>query len=182
MKKNFPSAILLILLIACSSKPNYEPASYYHPHQLDSLKTSIITYLFEAPPYTSMRDRFDREHWEFYSTTASRFELKKLYKTDDGKHFFYVVRPSPYPDKKRGVGGYFFVDDKFKLNGFREVFVTPILPEADVKGRCEIMFDEMVNGGLEKYFSMKTYVQWPNEVSYYDTTTYEWKLKPGAIE
>ena len=66
----------------------------------------------------------------------------------------------------------------FQLTGFCEVFVTPILPEADVKGRCAFLFDEMVKGNIDQFLTMESYVQWPNPVSYYDTITYEWKLKP----
>jgi len=26
---------------------------------------------------------------------------------------------------------------------------------------------------------METYIQWPNEISYYDSIAYEWKMKAG---
>ncbi len=173
----------LIFMVACSSQNSYSPDTYYNLHAQDSLKTRIVTYLFEAPPYTAMKDRFKNEHWEFYSNKASKFELNKLYiNKKDGKHFFYVVRPAAYANQNRGVGGYFYVDKNFQLKDFREVFVTPVLATADVKGRCAFMFDEMVKNNIEKYLPMKTYVQWPNKVSYYDTTTYEWKTIPGALE
>jgi hypothetical protein len=60
----------------------------------------------------------------------------------------------------------------------REVFVTTAQPEKDIKEKSAFLFDEMVKGDITKYLSMTTYVQWPNEASYYDTLTYEWKLKP----
>ena len=66
----------------------------------------------------------------------------------------------------------------FQLTDFIEVFVTSILSEADVRGRSVFLFDEMVKGDIKKYFEMESYIQWPNPVSYYDTVTYEWKLKP----
>ena len=173
----------LVLMIACSTKPSNNPATYYNLHQQDSLKTRIVTYLLDAPPYTKMMDRFEMRHWDFYSTKASRFELSKLFiDKKDGKHFFYVVRPAPYPNQNRGVGGYFYVGKNFQLKGFREVFVTPILSTAEVKGRCAFLFEEMVNHNVEKYLSMETYVQWPNKISYYDTITYEWKAIPGALQ
>jgi len=178
MKKFFFAS--LVLIAGCKPKDPYAPSTYYNLHQQDSVKTRIVTYLFEAPPYTSMKDRFEKKHWEFYSTKAALFQLNKLYINKEGKHFFYVLRPAPYPNQNRGVGGYFFVDKNFKLKGFREVFVTPILPEADIKGRCAFLFDEMIKNNIEKYYPMKSYIQWPNVVSYYDTLTYEWKLKPGA--
>ncbi len=65
------------------------------------------------------------------------------------------------------------------LTHFREAFVTPVLSDAEVRGRCTFLFKKMVEGDLEKYLTMQTYVFWPNEATYYDTVTYEWKLKPG---
>ncbi|MBY0433023.1 MAG: hypothetical protein K2U26_02830 [Cyclobacteriaceae bacterium] len=174
--------ILLILLVAisgCGNKNQYDPARYYDAQRQDLLLTQIVTYIFEAPPLTSMKDRFKPEHSSFYSSKTRFFTLEKLYKAPDGTHYFYLIRPAPHPTEKRGVGGYFKVDDKFSLYDFREVFVTPMLPEADVKGRCSFLFDEMVKGTIEQYLLMPSYVQWPNEISYYDSTTFEWRLKPG---
>ena len=176
--------ILLILFVSssCNNKPKGDPTRYYNLYQLDSLKTSIVTYLFDAPPYTQMKDRFDLQHRNYYSSVASKFEINKLFIAKDGRHYFYAVRPSPYPKKNRGVGGYFYVDRKFLLRGFRELYVTPVLTEEEVKGRCAFLFQEMINDNLKEYLPMETYVQWPNEISYYDSITYEWKLKPGAVE
>ncbi len=182
MKRTILISFPLILLLACNKKPKDDPAKYYNLYQLDSLKTSIVTYLFDAPPYTQMIDRFDVKHREYFSNAATRFELMKLFISADGKHFFYMIRPSPYPKKNRGVGGYFYTDSKFRLTGFRELYVTPILPEEDVKGRCSFLFQEMIDSKLKDYLAMETYIQWPNKISYYDTITYEWKIIPGAIE
>ena len=97
---------------------------------------------------------------------------------NNGTHYFYLVRPAPNPKEKRGVGGHFKMGKDFQLTDFCEMVVTPVLPEEEVKGRCAFLFDEMVKGSLDKYLLMESCVQWPNPVSYYDTITYDWKLKP----
>jgi hypothetical protein len=182
MKQSIFISFPLILLFACNQKPKDDPTKYYNVYQLDSLKTSIVTYLFDAPPYTQMKDRFDIKHRSYYSGMASQFDLNKLVVAEDGKHYFYIIRPAPYPKKNRGVGGFFYVDSAakgFQLKGFRELFVTPILPEEEVKGRCSFLFQEMIDNKLKDYLPMETYIQWPNKVSYYDSTSHEWKLKSG---
>jgi hypothetical protein len=171
----------LVILASCKSKDKYDVARYYDLHQQDSLLTSMVTYLFVAPPYTAMKDRFKPEHYEFYSKANQKFSILRYYKAEDGTHYFYIMRPSSKVNEKRGVGGYFKMDKNFKLKGFREVFVTPILPEAEVKGRCAFLFEEMINHNIEKYLPMEMYIQWPNKISYYDTATYEWKAIPGAL-
>lgn len=174
---------LLVLMAACNSKSPNDPATYYNLHQQDSLKTRIATYLLDAPPYTAMKDRFESKYWDFYSKKASRFEINKLFvDKKDGKHFFYVLRPASKTNENRGVGGYFYVDKNFQLKDFHEVYVTPILPAAEVKGRCAFLFDEMVKNSIEKFLSMEMYVQWPNKITYYDTTTYEWRPIPGSLK
>ena len=67
------------------------------------------------------------------------------------------------------------------LTDFREVFVTPLLTDDEVKKRGGFLFDEMVKTrNIDQYVSMKTYIQWPNELSTYDTAKYEWtwRVKP----
>ncbi len=174
------TAIATLALSACSTKDKYDVARYYDLHEQDSLLISIVTYIFEAPPYTQLKDRFEDKHRPFYSKSSVQFSILKYYIADDGMHYYYVMRPGWRPSDKRGAGGYFKLDKNFKLKNFREVFVTPMLPEEEVKGRCAFLFDEMVNHSLNKYLNMPTYVQWPNAITYYDSSIYQWQLKPGA--
>ena len=175
MKSTFSLVAAFVLIIGCSSRDRYDPLRNLDVAQRDSVLTGIVTYVFVAPPYTSMKDRFQLQHRHFYDSLRTRFSLEKYFVALDGTHFFYLVRPAPKVTEKRGVGGYFKVSSRH-LTGFREVFVTPILPENEVKGKCAFLFDEMVKGNIEKYLGMEAYVQWPNKISAYDTTAYEWKM------
>jgi hypothetical protein len=179
--KSILFVLLSVFALGCSTKSKYDVARYHDLAEQASVLTSIITFIFTAPPYTSMEDRFKAEHRKFYTALTPKFSIQQYFVADDGRHFFYVIRPSPKVDEKRGVGGYFKMDDHFRLTGFREVFVTPIMPEDKVKTQCAFLFDEMVKGDVEKYLTMETYVQWPNSISYYDTTTYEWKMIPEKV-
>jgi hypothetical protein len=179
-------ALLATLLLgACSTKDKYDVARYFKPQEQDAVLTSIVSYVFVAPPYTEMKDRFKDNHRGFYSEAASRFSIVKYYIADDGTHYFYIIRPGPKSTEKRGVGGYFKMDkgDKnYELKEFHEVFVTPVMPEADIKDRCSFLFDEMVHHTIDKFLPMSTYIQWPNQITYYDTITYQWKMRPGKAQ
>src|SRR5262245_31280742 len=96
-----------ISLIACSSKKTYEVDSYYDKGQSDELLTSIISYIFIAPPYVAMPDRFKPQHRDFYYYQTNKFSFEKLYIADDSTYYFFLLRPAPRDDEKRGVGGYF---------------------------------------------------------------------------
>jgi hypothetical protein len=171
--------ILLVLLVSCTPKDKYDPAKFYDANEQAELLAGIVTYIFSAPPYTLMEDRFKAEHRIWYRQTSARlFKLDRLYVDHSGRHYYLVLRPGVTADDKRAAGGYFDVanENEMQFRNFHEAFVTPILPDSTVKERGRFLFDQMVKGDIEKYLKMKTYVQWPNAVSYYDSTTYEWKM------
>jgi hypothetical protein len=173
------ATVIILMVGACVKVDNYDVTSYYEKPEQDSVMASILNYIFIAPPYTLMKDRFEPRHRGFYVGATPRFSFIKYYVDKDGMNYFYVMRPTGNQKEKRGVGGHFKIDSQYHLTDFREVFVTPQLPESEVRGRCAFLFDEMVKGDVEKYLVMPSYAQWPNEVSFYDTVTYEWKFKPG---
>ena len=171
------SIALLILVAACSSQSNkYEPSHYYNEQECADLLSKIVTYIFIAPPYTAMKDRFKPQHKEFYDFHSQKFSLDQLYIADKNHHYYLVVRPGPSMDQKRAVGGYFDVTDDKQLTKFRETFVTPLLADSVATARGRFLFDQMVKGDLARQLKMSSYVQWPNKASYYDSATYEWKM------
>lgn len=126
-----------------------------------------------------MKDRFKPEHRVWYRQMSARlFKLDRLFVDDKGHNYYLVLRPGRSPQDTRAAGGYFDVADEKEMNfkNFRETFVTPILPDSMARERGRFLFDQMVKGDLEKYLKMKSYVQWPNPVAYYDSTIYEWKM------
>lgn len=171
-------SLFFVSLLSCTAGDPYQVSNYYNSEQQDQVLTGILTYILEAPPYTAMKDRFAPEHRFFYSKLTPRFSIEKYFKANDGTHYFYVIRPTANANEKRGVGGHFRMNENFQFTDFKEVFVTPPLPIAEIKGRCSFLFEEMIKGDIEKYLAMESYVQWPNVVSYYDTITYEWKMRP----
>jgi hypothetical protein len=172
----------LSLLWCCTPGEKYDVDEFYGPTEQDSVLAGIIAHIFTPPPYTANKDRFLPKHKNYYSMLVPRFRFTKCYIADDKTNYYLVLRPGPTVDQMRAVGGHFKIGAHFELTEFREVFVTPLLSEKDLKERSEFLFDEMVKGTLDPYLKMKMYVQWPNEISYYDTIDYEWKMKPDAVK
>lgn len=171
---------ILVVLSACATKSDdnkYDPSRYLDDDQRKEVLSGVVTYIFSAPKYTSMKDRFNPEHKHYYDSISQRlFSLDRFYADDHQRRYFLVVRPGSSPDVKRAVGGYFDLTADKQFKDFREAFVTPLLPDSVARGRGRFLFDKMVNNDLDKYVKMKTYAQWPNPISYYDTTLYEWKM------
>lgn len=177
MNRTSVGALLLLALAGCAGKPNYDVNAYYDLKEQDEILAGIVAHIFTPPLYVKKEDRLKPEHRQYYLSITGKFKISQYFVAKNGIHYFYVVRPAPGKDK-RGVGGHFRLGEDFTLSEFREEFVTPALPEEEVTGRCAFLFDEMVKGDLQKYLTMESFVQWPNKISYYDTTACEWKLKP----
>jgi hypothetical protein len=179
MKKICALLLFAFVIVGCSTKDKYDINRFYNKKEQDQIITSIITYIFSAPPYAKMEDRFDPKYKSHYSSLTSKFKMVKYFVADDSTHFFYLIRPSSVSTERRAVGGHFKIDKGFNLINFKEEFVTTVQSEKELTEKFGFLFDEMVKGNIDKYTLMKTYVQWPNDASYYDTISYEWKLKPG---
>jgi hypothetical protein len=169
--------ISIATLVGCSTKDKYDISRYYDLKEHKEIITSIITYIFTAPPYTKMADRFQAKHRSYYSSQISNFQILKYYVNEDSTHYFYITRPSSMSSEKRGVGGHFKLNKNYQLSLFKEEFVTTVMSDADLKNKAAFLFDEMVKANLNNYINMKHYVQWPNEITSYDTIKYEWVLK-----
>ncbi|MFN8342379.1 MAG: hypothetical protein U0V64_11975 [Cyclobacteriaceae bacterium] len=173
---------VLTAFFSCTRKSTYTPADLVHKAHADSLLTHIIAHVFTAPPYVSMSDRLKAEHFPYYRSIAFRFELDQLFIDKSGLYYYLVQRPGNKTDERRAVGGTFRLEGQSQLLDFREVFVTPILPFDELQTRSRFLFDEMVKGTIKPYLAMTSYVQWPNAASYYDSVSYEWKLRPEVVK
>ncbi len=172
--------VTLALLASCTVKDKYDPSTYYSLKDQDQILTSIITYIFMAPPYAEMKDRFKDKHRAFYSSQTRKFKILKYYVAPDSTHYFYLSRPSSIASEIRGVAGHFKLKSNFKLEDFKEEFVTPVMTESELV-KSAFLFDELVRGKLRNFISMPAYIQWPNEGTYYDSISYEWKLKQEVV-
>ena len=180
MKKYF-QFLFVALVWSCTPSDKYDVREYSDVIEKNSILPQIISYVFTAPPYVSLKDRFKPEHLSFYKAMQDRYSLYRYFISEDQTHYFYLIRPAN-ANENRVVAGHFRLDDKNQITDFREVFVTPVLPLSDLKNRCAFLFDEMVKGTITPFLKMPTYVQWPNPASYYDSSTYEWHLLSGIVQ
>jgi len=103
------------------------------------------------------------------------------YQADNGLHYFYLVRPAKSAQGNiRGVGGKFRLNALGEISSFKEIFNTPVASLPELQRRGKELFLKMINDGdLSDYLKHPDYVEWPNEMTYYDTVRHEWLIKPG---
>ena len=75
--------MLILLIASCSVKDRYDVARYHRVMEQDSVLTGIITYIYSAPVYTSMQDRFKPEYRNFYSSLTPKFSISQYFVADE---------------------------------------------------------------------------------------------------
>jgi hypothetical protein len=173
MKQFFLTSICLITLSCQPDK--YSVNAYFDKTQQDSLLTNIVTYIYSKAPQSDNETRFQPQFRKFYVAVLPKFSIQNYYIAPDSTHYFFVIRPVGGLPYKRGVIGRYKLGKKGMPTNFEEVVNTPHLEEKLVKERGKFLFTELIkNGNLDKYLSMKHYVEWPDANLVYDKKLNEW--------
>ncbi len=176
--------ILLISILGCTAfacKKKDDPLSYFTPSERDSLLTHIITYVYTRPPEATAQTRFKPSFKAYYVNHLHDFQFKKYFVSEEGIHYFYLIRPARGPQGNiRGVGGSFTLTETGEIVSFRELFNTPIGTQEELNAKGEELFNWLVHhGNVRNYLKNPDYIEWPDKMTYYDTLQYEWLIKPG---
>jgi len=174
MKRVLLTMLVCLALQSCK-KDKYAIDHYFDKAEQDSLLTNIITYIYIKAPQATDTTRFQPQFRKFYTSVLPKFSIEKYYVSQDSIHYYFVVRPVGNLAYKRGVIGKFRMGKDMKPVDFEEVVNTPHLDERVVKERGEFLFKELIkNGNLDKYLTMKHYVEWPDAHLTYDKKLNEW--------
>lgn len=181
--KNFFSLIYILWFSFCifSCGDKYDVDTYFEKGDKDSLLTDIITYVYVRPQYAEWNTRFDPKFRTYYVTQLGKFRFERYYRDDKGMHYYYLIRPARSAQGNiRGVGGTFKLNEDGKIIWFREVFNTPVAALPQLQERGQELFIRMVKtGNIDDYIKHPDYIEWPNDMTYYDTLRHEWLIKPG---
>ncbi|WP_259013947.1 hypothetical protein [Emticicia fluvialis] len=173
MKK---SLWIFICLIAVSCQADkYKVNHYFDTAQQDTLLTNIVTYIYSKAPQSTNQTRFQPRFRNFYVAALPKFSIENYYIGPDSTHYFFVIRPVGNLPYKRGVIGRYKLGKNLMPTNFEEVVNTPHLDEKLVKERGRFLFKELIKtGNLNKYLTMKHYVEWPDAHLVYDKKLNEW--------
>ena len=172
--------ICSIILLSGSCKTggdSFSISSYYQDNFADSLMVDIVTFIGRKPRLTDHITRHAPEHRKFYTEQAQSYRFKYFHVAQDSTHYYYIFRPARSPQGNlRGAGGKFRLDDRLRLYGFEEIFITPVLPEEELIEKGEKLFRELIlNGNVERYIANRDYIEWPDNRLKYDKIRNEWR-------
>lgn len=162
-------------LVGCHSKD--EVAYYFSGAERDTLLTNIITIISEKALYATDSTKFQARFRTQYVNRLPFFKFIHLTKDPSGVYTYLIDRPvAGRKDLHRGVVGTFTLKpNSTEIDQFEEVANTPHFDEETVKERGGFLFRELAKtGSLNKYFSMKHYVEWPDSALKYDKQKRTW--------
>lgn len=155
----------------------YDPAKTFTTAQKDTLLVNMITFIHKRPEAAINRDRTDPAFRKYYVDQLGRYKLVYHQQAPDSTHWFYLIRPARSASgDERGVGGRFRTDAAMGLVEFEEIFNTPVLPEAELKAKGLMLFQEMMDkGNVDAYQGERSLVEWPDGRLKYDRQRREWR-------
>lgn len=124
-----------------------------------------------------MRTRTNAEFRDYYIESAQQFEYVYHHMTEDGVHYFYLIRPARNLERShRAVGGKFTTNEKLELVTFEELFNTTIMSDRVLREKGLLLFEEMIeSGNVDRYLSDQNLIEWPDHRLKYDKEMREWR-------
>jgi hypothetical protein len=177
-------ATLLVVFSSCSK--GYKPNNHLTVQEQDEVMWKIIRYLAKPPEGLTKPERFYKGYDPYYEQQKSRHRLD-AYFIDGDHHYFLISRPAPSITEKRvATGGKLKLSPEGNLSEYEEVFRTWKMKDADLKRKAGKLFALMVKGeSLEKYRTKFTapeeYIEFPDDVNYYDKEEREWKQRQAPL-
>ena len=150
--------------------------------KMDANLWAMMRYLGKPPEGLTPPERFYPGYDSHYVAQMKLHVIDAWYKDGD-MNYFLVSRSAPSVTKKRvATGGKVIFDEEGKIKEYEEMFRTWRLAPDTLKKRAIILFDKMVKGEPLRFYETKysnglEYIEFPDEVNYFDKEERAWKVK-----
>lgn len=190
MKTQFSSSFFLFCVVltgfvlwGCQKGNPYDVSMYFSDNERDTLLANIITYTSgyakDATNATRFEPRFRRE----YVSRLPQYTFADYFVSPDSTHYFFITRPVGGGGMyRRGVGGKFKMGPNLRPVQYEELWCTPhFQSDSMVLERGGFLFKAMIKeGNIDRYVTMKHYVEWPDSTLVYDKKIQEWVVPAKA--
>jgi len=175
--------ILVLIMAACKREQAYNVESHLSDTQKTELMNKIIRYVARAPEGLTFEERFYPAYDTFYLKQAALHKFEAYY-INGNEHYFLVSRRAPsLADKRVATGGRFTLKSN-EINAYEEVFRTWKMVPDTLQKRGLFLFEKMVQGESLVAYQTKNsngteYIEFPDDITYYDKTARRWRTKTG---
>lgn len=181
MKTQFSNSFFLFFVLVgvgfwgCQGNP-YQVETYFTDTEKDTLLVNIITYTSQYAKGATNPTRFEPRFRKEYVSRLGQYKFEGYFIAPDSTHYFFINRPVGSGYFRRGVGGKFRMGKNLMPVQYEELWCTPhFKTDSLVQERGGFLFKTMTkNGNIDKFLSMKLYVEWPDSTLVYDKKIHEW--------
>lgn len=185
MKTQFSTAFFLFFIAiganvgiwSCKESNSNDVSAYFSENEKDTLLANIITYTSQYAKEATNSTRFEPRFRKEYVSRLPQYKFAGYTVTADSTHYFFITRPVGSGGLyRRGVGGKFKLGKNLMPLEYEEVWCTPHFKSDSLTlERGGFLFKAMVkDGNIDKYVTMKHYVEWPDSTLIYDKKIHEW--------
>lgn len=182
MKKVIAGVLILVgLMSACATKRDYVVSTHLTAQEQVEMMDKVIRYVGRAPEGLTFEERFYPAYDSFYREQAGLHKFDAFFKNGSTYYFLISRRAPSLVDKRVATGGK-FIWEAGKVTEYEEMFRTwKMLPDTLAR-REMILFDKLVAGeSLQpyqtKYSNGIEYIEFPDERTYFDKASRQWKTR-----
>ncbi len=150
---------------------HYIPAEKY-----DTLLVDMVTYMGVKPRHADYLTRHEPQHRGFYIKQAANYFIHAYYISDDGYHYYYMIRPARHPQyEHRAIGGKMKLDEEWRILEFEETFAIKPMTENSLKEIAVVLFPLLIQNKLHEGHDIWKWIEWPDDRCRYDKQKNEWR-------
>jgi hypothetical protein len=183
-KSSFVIAFAFLMLSCSGEDSRYKPEDYFTSGQMEAIKLQLVLKTCKKPDGTPSM----AEIKAYYEEEAKTYQWHFTHETNKG-FYFLISRPAPSLFGKRlAIGGFFLSPDHLQIHRFKEIFQTIKMKPDELVQRGSVLFEKMVNGqDLKPYYLSRAkekqgWIELPDDVHYYDSTSLTWKTRMESAQ
>lgn len=176
---------IVVLFLSCQKEPyKILPSDYLDKKQIEAFKYDIIRYSDKLAKRATHETKFDAQFDSIYMLKAKSAQLYHYYVDKNSKDvYFAIARIAPSLKVKRVVtAGKLIKDKDGNITYYEEAFRTWKMEIPELKTKSKLLFEKYIDGENFNEFYTKNakgefFIEFPDDINYYDTNLRRWETK-----
>lgn len=146
---------------------------------------TIIRYVGRAPEGLTYSERFYKGYDPHYREQQSLHRMDAFFIEGDTCYFLVSRRAPSLVEKRVATGGKLVLADGGTLAYYHEVFRTFKMKDEELKKKSLFLYNRMVKNEaldlFERRKSQEEYIEFPDEINFYDANERQWKQREHRL-
>lgn len=157
--------------------------NFFSKKEQEAFKHNIVRYYEGLPKKATHETKFDSIFNAYYETKAAENDFLFCHKNENGEIYFAVAKIAPSLTlKKVATIGKVSLDNNNKITYYEEICRTWKMSEEELNEKTTMLFQKIIQGkDISSFYTKnsqpKFIVEFPDDLTYYDTQLRQWKNK-----